>query len=89
MQETQNGQNTSTQIAVIITKLDGINDKIADLKITINSIKDSYVKIETFESLETKVFDMRDESKWIKRSTIATIGGLITMAIWGLIINQK
>ena len=89
MQEIQNEQNTSTQIAVIITKLDNINDKIADIKITMNDIKNNYVNIVTFATLKATVTEMRDESKWTRRSIAFVFVSLVITTLWGLIINQK
>ena len=89
MQEIQNGQNTATQIAVIITKLDAINDRIADSRTTMSEIRNSYVDIITFSTLKATVTEMREESKWTRRSIAFVFISLVITTLWGLIINQK
>ena len=82
-------QKQSTQIAVIITKLDAINDRIADIRTTMSEIRNSYVNIVTFATLKATVTEMRDESKWTRRSIAFVFISLVITTLWGLIINQK
>ena len=82
-------QKQSTQIAVIITKLDAINDRIADIRTTMSEIRNSYVNIVTFATLKGTVTEMREESKWTRRSIAFVFISLVITTLWGLIINQK
>ena len=92
MQEIQNmkeEQNQSTQIAVIITKLDAINDRIADIRTAMSELSNRYVDVVTFSTLKSTVTEMREESKWTRRSIAFVFIGLVITTLWGLIINQK